>query len=331
MDIREIGQLLVDETAETLNCRRVSLLVLDEKRQNLKLVASCGLPESVRNLVIPVGQTIAGQVLTSEDLLIVNDTQSCERLTDMSQGTYESESFATVRLPLRAGGQAIGVLNVTERDGDPAFAARDRKLLEAFSAMGASALLNARLHGAISRQMMSTIRALASAVDAKDRYTHNHSARVAHLALATAEQLGTDGDVTQSQVELAGVLHDVGKIGITDSILGKSEQLTAAEFAVIRTHTEIGARIVGHVEGLEPVARAILCHHERFDGLGYPCGLAATDIPLAARIIAVGDVYDTLVSDRPYRKAVSSAEAVAEICRCRGRTSIRPSWMRSWP
>lgn len=314
----DIGQLLVEETARTMNCRRVSVLMLDEKQENLKLLASCGLPPSVRDMTIPISRTIAGQTVTTDDLLLVNDIANHPQLAELSRGSYESASFATVRLPLRAAGAAIGVLNVTERaDGVP-FTAQDRKLLEGLSAMGASALLNCRLHASVNRQMMSTIRALASAVDAKDRYTHNHSARVAQLALETAKELGTQAVVTDREVELAGMLHDVGKIGIPDSVLTKADRLTPEEYATVKSHTEVGARIVSHVEGLERVAQAILHHHERYDGLGYPAGLAGKDIPIAARIIAVADVYDTLTSDRPYRQAVSFEATMEEIARYKG-------------
>ncbi len=314
----DIGRLLVEEAAQTLDCRRVSVLVLDEQRQNLELLAACGLPSSVRNVTIPLSGTIAGRMLAAEDLLLVNDIADHPALAALARGTYESHAFATIRLPLRASGEPIGVLNVTERSDGAGFTARDRMLLEGLSAMGASALLNCRLHASVSRQMMNTIRALASAVDARDHYTHSHSARVAQLAVHTAKELDSEAVITSREVELAGMLHDVGKIGIPDSILSKPDRLAPAEYAVVKSHAEIGARIVSHVEGLERVAQAILHHHERYDGLGYPSGLAGEDIPLAARILAVADVYDTLMSDRPYRHAVPFEDAMKEIARCKG-------------
>jgi putative nucleotidyltransferase with HDIG domain len=166
--------------------------------------------------------------------------------------------------------------------------------------------------------MITTIQALASAIDAKDQYTHAHSARVAQLVLATARELGITDPETCREVELAGLLHDIGKIGIPDAILTKAGRLTPEEFATVQRHTEIGAGIVRKVEGMERVAQAVRHHHERYDGLGYPLGLARDAIPVTSRMIAIADVFDVLTSDRPYRKAVGVEEAVLEINRFRG-------------
>jgi putative nucleotidyltransferase with HDIG domain len=320
----EIGEVLVGETARTLGCNRVSLLVFDDNGRNLKVLASRGLPHHARNVSIPIDSSIAGRALTADDLLVVDDIADRPDLAAISQGRYESASFAVVRVPLRARGQAVGVLTATERTHGDEFTARDCKLLDGLSAMGASALMNCRLHTAVTNQMMSTIKALASAVDAKDQYTHDHSARVAQLCVAAARELGLTDATTLREVELAGLLHDIGKIGVPDSILSKSQPLTPAEYAVVKTHTDIGAGIVGNVPGLERVAQAIRHHHERYDGLGYPGGLAGDAIPFAARLIAVADVYDSLTSDRPYRRAAGVEHALQEIAKSRG-TQMDPT------
>jgi putative nucleotidyltransferase with HDIG domain len=166
--------------------------------------------------------------------------------------------------------------------------------------------------------MMNTIKALACAVDAKDHYTHDHSDRVSRLCVESARCLGITNAETLRKTELAGLLHDVGKIGIPDAILCKPSHLTADEFTTIKTHVEIGARIVRKVSGLEEVAMAILHHHERYDGLGYPGGLSGDEIPLGSKLIAVSDAYDTLTSDRSYRKASPVEEALQELRMCKG-------------
>ncbi|UCG32981.1 MAG: HD domain-containing protein [Phycisphaerales bacterium] len=320
----EIGEVLVAETARTLSCQRVSLLVFDESGRNLKVLASHGLPPHARDVTIPIASSIAGRALTADDLLIVDDIATRPDLAAISQGRYESASFAVVRVPLRARGQAVGVLTATERTHADEFTARDCKLLDGLSAMGASALMNCRLHTAVANQMMCTIKALASAVDAKDQYTHDHSARVAQLCVATARELGITDAGTCREVELAGLLHDIGKIGIPDDILSKSQPLTSREYTVVKTHTDIGARIVENVPGLEPVAEGIRHHHERYDGLGYPSGLVGDAIPLTARLIAVADVYDSLTSNRPYRQATGVEHALQEIAKSRG-TQMDPT------
>jgi putative methionine-R-sulfoxide reductase with GAF domain len=173
----EIAQLIVDETARTLNCRRVSLLVLDEARENLRMLASRGLPPETREIIVPTGESVAGRVLFEGGLLVVDDVTARPDLAALSRGRYETDSFAVIRVPLSARGEPVGVLAATERTGGAEFTTRDCKLFEGLSSIGASALLNCRLHAAVSHQMMSTIQALASAVDAKDHYIHDHSAK----------------------------------------------------------------------------------------------------------------------------------------------------------
>ncbi len=325
----EIGEVLVEQTARTLNCQRVSLLVLDEKRENYEVIASRGLPKDINGVSIPVTDSVAARALWKEDLLIVNDIADRPELAGLSKGQYETNSFAVVRVPLEAHGEALGLLTATERAGGTEFTARDRKLLEGLSAMGASALLNCRLHAAVNKQMMSTIHALASAVDAKDRYTHDHSGRVAQLCVATARELGVTDPVRCREVELAGLLHDIGKIGIPDAILSKPGKLSREEYRLIQKHVEIGAHIVEHVPGLEGVAKAIFHHHERFDGLGYPGGLEGEAIPLASKLIAVADTVDALTTDRPYRQASTLELALQELDRCKG-TQFDPAVVEAY-
>ncbi len=307
----EIAQWLVDEAARILRCRRVSLLMVEENQDCLRLVASRGLPADIPDVAIPISGTIAGHVLQEKGLLVCN--HSGEVPAFHSLGTYDSDVFAVVRVPLVARGRALGVLTATERDGDAEFTARDQKLLQSLSTVSASALLNCRLHESVTQQMLSTIRALASAVDAKDHYTHDHSTRVGQLCVATARELGIRGSRALHLVELSGLLHDVGKIGVPDAILAKQSGLSEEEYLLVQDHTQIGARIVSHVQGLEEVTEAVLHHHERYDGLGYPAGLRGDEIPLKARMISVADVYDCITSDRPYRKGSRPAEALREL------------------
>ncbi len=169
-----------------------------------------------------------------------------------------------------------------------------------------------------------TVQALRSAVAAKDAYTEGHLSRVAAYAAELGERLGL-GRRLLEDLEIASLLHDVGKIGIPEGILKKPGPLTADEQVSVQRHPEIGARILTEVEGLEQAAAMVLHHQERFDGNrdgaypGYPAGLAGEQIPLGARIIAVVDAYDAMTSDRPYRRALSPREAAARLSEQRGR------------
>jgi len=159
--------------------------------------------------------------------------------------------------------------------------------------------------------------ALSTAVDAKDPYTHGHSERVAHLAMAIAKTMGLTSD-QQSILHIGAHLHDVGKIGIPDAVLRKPGRLTDEEYAIIKTHSMIGYTIVRKVRILHPIAAIVRSHHERMDGKGYPDGLRGEEIPIEARIVAVADSYDAMTSQRPYRICISSVEAVNEVKRCSG-------------
>ena len=159
---------------------------------------------------------------------------------------------------------------------------------------------------------------LASALDARDRYTAGHSRRVSELACATAKAMG----VTEEELEdirIGALLHDIGKIGISDTVLQKAGRLTDEEFALIKQHPEIGRRILEGVQGFAPYLGAVELHHENWDGTGYPRGQAGEATPLAARIIHVSDAYDAMTTHRPYRRGMSHTEAIAILREYAGR------------
>ncbi|XZE46295.1 HD-GYP domain-containing protein [Pirellulaceae bacterium SH467] len=158
--------------------------------------------------------------------------------------------------------------------------------------------------------LTGVIRAVINAIDAKDTYTCGHSDRVALFAKAIAMQMGLEQEECE-RIYMSGLLHDVGKIGVPDSILGKPGKLTDEEFAAVKKHPEIGYQILKHLTPLEYVLPGVLHHHEAVNGKGYPAGLVGEAIPLQGRILAVADAYDAMTSDRPYRKGMPSEKAEA--------------------
>jgi putative nucleotidyltransferase with HDIG domain len=168
------------------------------------------------------------------------------------------------------------------------------------------------------RSYLSTITSLARTIEAKDPYTGGHTERVARVATLLAAELGMEGKELEA-VEVGGIIHDIGKIGIPDSILLKPGRLSDAEFSEMRRHPEMSSYIVAELELPQTVKQMARSHHERYDGTGYPDGLAGTDIPLAARILTVADTLDAMTSDRPYRAALALADAIDEIERNAGR------------
>ena len=168
------------------------------------------------------------------------------------------------------------------------------------------------LYTKMRKVYLDTIRALAAAIDAKDPYTKGHSERVAETSVALAQELNlSDKDI--ENIEYTALLHDIGKIGIADSILGKNSSLTNKEFDKIKEHTVMGAKIIEPVDFLKNSYKAIYHHHEKYNGKGYPDGIKSEDIPILARIIAVADAYDAMGSDRPYRKKLNKDKILKEL------------------
>ncbi len=223
----------------------------------------------------------------------------------------------TLVLPLKPRDKLLGVIQVANKRGNLTFRPEDLDLLKILGSQVAFVIQNADLFQNLQRAYIDTLSALTSAIDAKDSYTRGHSERVTELSIQLAEFM----EVEKSEVEkikLGGLLHDIGKIGIPEGILNKPGRLTEEEFEIIKSHPEMGVKIMGKVEFLEAIVPIILSHHERYDGRGYPQGLKGLDIPLLARIVSVVDTYDAMTTDRPYRKAMTIEEALKEINHCSG-------------
>jgi putative nucleotidyltransferase with HDIG domain len=169
----------------------------------------------------------------------------------------------------------------------------------------------------IAEAYKSTLSALVAALDARESETADHSQRVVRFTLAIAERLAVPEEDIE-QIARGALLHDIGKIGVSDNILLKPGPLTQAEWAAMRRHPEIGHQILRGIPFLVPAAEIVLCHQERWDGGGYPRGLLRDEIPLGARIFAIADTFDAITSDRPYRCASTLSEARREVARCAG-------------
>ncbi len=196
----------------------------------------------------------------------------------------------------------------------------DRATVEAREHEVEVASLNDRLYDSmmtLEGQALGTLQALSAAVDEKDSYTARHSLGVTNWAHLIGVAAGLS-PVEQATLERAGLLHDIGKIGVPESVLLKPSQLTEEEFAQIRQHPEAGARILETIPFLDDIVNVVRYHHERWDGKGYPEGLAGEQIPYLARVLAVADAYDAMTTDRPYREAMPVEEARRELLACAG-------------
>jgi HD-GYP domain-containing protein (c-di-GMP phosphodiesterase class II) len=205
-------------------------------------------------------------------------------------------------VPLKAKERLIGVLYADSRLKEGLFGEEDRTLLSLFAHQAAVAIENARLFNALAAAYDQTLDALVAALDARDRETEGHSRRVVRYAMLIADKMAYP-ESERDDLQRGALLHDIGKIGIPDAILRKPGSLTHEEWRVMRQHPEFGRRMLAGIPFLARPIDVIYTHQERFDGSGYPQGLAGDAIPIGSRIFAVADTFDAITSDRPYRKA----------------------------
>jgi HD-GYP domain-containing protein (c-di-GMP phosphodiesterase class II) len=232
-------------------------------------------------------------------------------------GPVADDATSLLAVPMSSSHQPVGALLLVNHGSKPAFTSVDAKLASAMCWQAAVSAGHLRLYQETKEIFHSTVWALASAIDAKDAYTHGHSQRVAKYSAALGRAVGFD-DHEIERLELAAVLHDVGKIGVPEVILNKEGRLTPAEMSVMRSHPEKGAQILGSIRAMRDVVPGVLHHHERWDGLGYPDGLKGDNIPLNGRIILIADTFDAMTSTRPYREGLPLEVAIDELRRCSG-------------
>ncbi|HSL94646.1 MAG TPA: HD domain-containing phosphohydrolase [Thermoleophilia bacterium] len=221
------------------------------------------------------------------------------------------DAGSVMAVPLICGGRVTGALAVGARERRE-FSQRDTGVLSTIAAQIAVSVENAANYRKLEESYLATISALASAMEANDEYTADHAETISRMAVAVGAELGLD-EAELRRLRCAGLLHDIGKIGVPQPVLHKNAALSPGDAARMAEHTVIGERIVSRAEYLRPVAPLVRASHERWDGHGYPDGLAGEEIPLASRIVFVCDAFHAMTSDRPYRRALPVTEAVDEL------------------
>jgi putative nucleotidyltransferase with HDIG domain len=221
------------------------------------------------------------------------------------------ELLSVMIVPLKIREKVFGVLAAIIRRGAVRFSEKDLYYLSFMTQSAAHSIENLALYENIYENLFATLYAFVNAVEVRDLYTRQHSSRVTGISLILGKQLGCTGEELDI-LNFAGHLHDIGKIGIRDDILLKPGRLTSQEFKKIKEHPAIGANILEQLGMWEKERQIIRCHHERFDGSGYPDGLKGEQIPFLARILSVADVYDAMASDRAYRKRMEE-ELILEV------------------
>jgi len=320
LDLDQILETVAQQITTSLVATFCRITLLDETGENLVIRAASPIRD--RKAEDDFGQRCSlamvpwhKQVIeTGQPVVLRHDVPELALSDEERKMALSGGVQSAALIPLIVGGRILGVISMGEErswERSP-FTPEKVALCQSIAAQAAVAIENARLYEELQQSFVQTIAALAAAVDAKDPYTGSHSQRTTELAAAIAQELG----LSAQEIELiryAGLLHDVGKIGISERILLKPGPLNAEEWEVVRRHPALGANIVERAASLYQLVPVILHHHERYDGQGYPAGLRGEDIPFKARILAVADAYEAMTSDRAYRPAMTVEQALATV------------------
>ena len=315
-DINLTLGILLDQATEMLKVDAADVLVLNPKAQTLRYASGRGFKNASRQRSLPgLSDEYASRVLMERKVLTIQNQASDIGKSRLSSEFLQEGFAAYIGVPLIAKGQAKGVLEIFHR-GPLELDKEQGTFLEMLAGQAAIAIDNAQLfddlQGSNAELMMAydeTIEGWSHAMDLRDEETEGHSQRVTELTIRLANNLGIAPE-NFVNIRRGALLHDIGKIGVPDSILRKPGPLDEEEWRVMRRHPQLAHNMLASIVYLRKAMDIPYCHHEKFDGSGYPQGLKGEEIPLVARIFAVVDVWDALTSDRPYRKAWTRQEAL---------------------
>lgn len=293
---------------EVANGDRAAILMRNKETGSVDMVA-LRTRDGKASGAVTVSRSVVNDVLEKGISAFTDDAMADDRYVG-GESIVRQKIRSVMCAPMRTTDEILGVLYVDSQQARE-FSEAELELLAAVGNQAGIALHRARLMAEVERLFLDVMKAIASIIDAKDGYTHKHSERVAAFGVRLAEHLGFDAD-SRAVVELSGLLHDVGKIGVPDAILNKPGRLTDEEFKEMRLHPLHGARILSNIQSQKVVSLlpGVKYHHERWDGKGYPEGLMGEEIPLLGRVLGVADFLDALTSDRSYRKGLPLAEAL---------------------
>jgi len=321
LDPQEVANLIIYEANRLIKADKVSLMLISEDTGLLEVIAGLG-EEAKTKMTLKVGEGIAGYIALTGKAEILNDVSADLRFL---AGTRKVSSMMCA--PLRIKDNVIGVINLSSEE--PAnYTAEDLKLLSALTLQAAAAIENARLFDNLKDSFLTAVYTLAETIEKRDPYTGGHTKRVMEYSLAIGHFFDLS-DQEMERLKLAAVLHDVGKIGVRDNILLKNGKLNDEEYSEMKRHTIYGGEVLKYIKYFKDIIPGVMHHHERYDGKGYPEGLKGDQIDVIARIISVGDTFDAMTSDRPYRKALSKEVACAEIAKYSG-TQFDPEVVKAF-
>jgi len=309
LDPKEQLESILDMATALMRADSAVFMLLEEMFEELKKEASTGEAGWAGSEAFAA---LAQWTYDKAELVLWHRGEPDKRFKDLPEPVQ-----AFIAAPLSVRDKPIGVLAIASSKQGEHYTEQDAELFGNFAAQVAVSIENTRLYERLQDTYLGAIGSLAAAIEARDPYTVGHSARVTQYAVAIAESMRLPSEEVE-ELRLAGLLHDLGKIGVPDSILNKAGRLSEEEYSAIKMHPALSMRIIEPLPHLGNLIPIIYHHHERYDGNGYMDGMVGDKIPLGARIIAVADSFEAMTSDRPYRKALSRAEATGELTRNSG-------------
>jgi HD-GYP domain-containing protein (c-di-GMP phosphodiesterase class II) len=311
-DTRSVLEEALNHVAGMLGCTEVQAWLRDRNSGEFHPFLQRGVP---RELAEPWSRMVVAPEVADVFLHSVEEpfVLSRELLTSIPP---ELQLYADLRpvlvIPVRWDPDGFGAVVAVQEPGHEAFTPRQIRLARGIGDICSLALGNANGYQELERSYVATIEALANALEAQDEYTHNHARDLAEFSLAVGQEMGIEGERLKT-LELAALFHDIGKIGVPSEIIRKPGPLSSMERQEINRHPEIGERILGPVPFLQHLRPIIRACHERWDGKGYPDGLAGDRIPLESRIVFVCDAFHAMTTDRPYRVSLPEKEAIRRL------------------
>ena len=305
-------QLACDSLTEIVDVEGIAIL-LKKRIKNYKkfvLTAGAGIIDINPQLTEDLQANLANETFNGAEALLDSEIDSPFKYD------WPERIKSIIAVPLQISDDMTGMLIAINRKDKPDFDSTDVKLFNSVAHQCAVFIENGRLFNDLKELLVGSLKALTSSIDAKDQYTRGHSERVAFIARWTAEKLAETEDISTElihRIYLAGLLHDIGKIGINENILGKKGKLNDEEMSQIRSHPTIGAAILSEIKQMNDIVPGVLNHHEKVDGTGYPYGLKGDQINLIGKIISIADAFDAMTSKRTYREAMSLEVASEEI------------------
>lgn len=312
LDVRRVLETVMTVAKDVIDAEASSIFLYDEEKHEFFFeIATGDAGDAVKQIRVPWGKGMVGWAAEHMQTLLVPDVTKDPRFYSKVDEKSKFITRNAITVPLKPKNKLIGVAQVLNKKGG-LFSREDVELFETLARQAAVAIENASLYTDLQELFLNSIRTVVSLIDAKDDYTAGHSSRVTQYALMIADQLGFSTE-DRKRLELAALLHDVGKIGMPDAILKKPSGLTAEEFAIVKDHPTKGAEALEPIKQMKEIIPGVRYHHEKLDGKGYPAGLSGEQVPMDAQIICVGDSYDAMNSDRPYRKGLGMEESVRRL------------------